>query len=320
MSEDATPHATPDAQRLQQLAEQNCDAWGEHLGKVLGHRAKLSLCGVESLARDRLIVTDEPIADLGCWLQAAEQGAEVHLLLPRADALRLAALQMGDDPETVEGALDAERCAGFRAVASCLIDGLGQALEQADEGSLEVRDAREVPEPATDPTWLVGDRFQVVSLALEIEGLPAAEPKLLFPDPSAAPPVEIKPLRVCFLVDSETSAELLESLSAALDCQVESRAPNALVSDDGIQDLAEFSAIVVPWNLDGRSGIELVETLRREPRTAQLTLVMASESPSRARVEAALAAGADSFAMRPYCAEELRMRLDGLLDPAGGEQ
>ncbi|NNL67821.1 MAG: hypothetical protein HKP30_16350 [Myxococcales bacterium] len=318
MSEDATPSTAPDAQRLQQLAEEHGGAWGEHLGRVLGHTAKLSLRGVESLERDRLITSDEPIADLGCWLQAPGQGAEVHLLLPQADALRLAALQMGDDPESVDGALDAERCAGFRAVASCLIEGLGQALEAADEGTLEVRDAREVPEPATDPTWLIGDRFLVMRLALEIEGLPACEPKLLFPDADAAPPAELKPRRVCFLDDSETSEELLESLAADLDCQVEARAPSALACEEGLVDLAEFSAIVVPWDVDGRSGIELVEALRRDPRTESLALVMASESPSRARVAAALAAGADSFALRPYSADELRMRLEALLGPAGG--
>lgn len=84
------------------------------------------------------------------------------------------------------------------------------------------------------------------------------------------------------------------------------------------------AALVVPWELPTRCGLEVVEQIRRlEPPVGELPIIVASSSPTRARVQLALRAGANSFAFRPYHPEELRERLSSIepgAEPSSGEK
>lgn len=75
-------------------------------------------------------------------------------------------------------------------------------------------------------------------------------------------------------------------------------------------EIAEASAIVIEWNLQGQCGIDLLEALLFDERTREVPVVLASAVPTRAMVLAALRCGARSFTMKPYQADELRRRLE----------
>jgi len=75
------------------------------------------------------------------------------------------------------------------------------------------------------------------------------------------------------------------------------------------EEIAEASAIVVEWNLQGQCGIDLLEALLYDERTRRVPVILASAAPTRSMVTAALRCGARSFTRKPYQADELRRRL-----------
>jgi CheY-like chemotaxis protein len=79
---------------------------------------------------------------------------------------------------------------------------------------------------------------------------------------------------------------------------------------DTFEEIAEASAIVIEWNLQGQCGIDVLEALLFDERTREIPVLLASASPTRAMVMAALRCGARSFTMKPYQADELRRRLE----------
>ncbi len=308
-SEQDTPQL--DGEALERIARDAQGQIAEQIGAVLGRGVEVCVESVATIAREKVAPEDEPIVDVSCWLQCGDSGQEVHLLADAPDALRIAALQMGEPVEGAGGPLDAERCTAFKAAARCLVDAIATGLSSADLGTLEARDAREIPEPASDPTWLCGSNFLALRVSLEIESCPKAEVRLLFSSSDAEESVEESaPGKLAFLSDKETPAEQIEEIGAALGLETATFGiaevdPTSLAESD-------LEALIVPFEVDGRSGLELVESLRR--RGVTTPLIVASEAPTRRMVEAALAAGAASFAMRPYDADELRARLDSLPD------
>ena len=297
-----------DAGVLGRVAEECAGPAGEALAGLVERGSKLAAEGVESLAREELIDGDDPLVDLSCWIQGADAGLDVHVLVEREDALRLALLQQGEDPAgAAEAPFDAERCAAFQAASRGLTDALGEALEAAGVGALEARDAREVPEPLSDPGWLIGSRFTALSFSLEIEGLEAFRIAVLLPDGGDSELLAHRNL--FFLSDAQTLPEQLEELAGELGWELAPLELATLLGETAAEELAEATALVIPWQVDGRAGLELAEALRSRSETAALPLLMASHAPSRAMVMAALDAGVESFVTRPYRAEELAQRL-----------
>lgn len=127
-------------------------------------------------------------------------------------------------------------------------------------------------------------------------------------DEAADGPSEAR-IGVVFL-DPEITDEVRSELEASLGTAIRVAEPLDLDPDlPGDDD----GAIVVPWTLGSQCGLDLVEALRRRETEREITIVMASETPTRHKVSAALRAGASSFAHRPYDAEELLERLAGAL-------
>ncbi|MDJ0847885.1 MAG: hypothetical protein QNK04_05790 [Myxococcota bacterium] len=94
--------------------------------------------------------------------------------------------------------------------------------------------------------------------------------------------------------------------------------PVRVCSEDDVNEaVAEAQALVVPFELPTRSGLEWVEAIRLRERSCDpprppLPIIVVSKAPTRARVLLALRAGASSFAFQPYDADELRVRLESV--------
>jgi two-component system chemotaxis response regulator CheY len=82
-------------------------------------------------------------------------------------------------------------------------------------------------------------------------------------------------------------------------------------------DDAPIDLLVADWNMPEMSGVDLVRSLRADPRYAGLAIVMATSESEIERVEEALAAGADEYLMKPFDDSALSEKLEmlGLLGP-----
>ncbi len=83
----------------------------------------------------------------------------------------------------------------------------------------------------------------------------------------------------------------------------------AALNADAMEDLAQAAAIVIAFDLGGRCGLDLLEAFSRDERTHGVRMAIATATPTRGSVAAALRAGARSVLFQPYDAEEIDRRL-----------
>jgi CheY-like chemotaxis protein len=69
--------------------------------------------------------------------------------------------------------------------------------------------------------------------------------------------------------------------------------------------------VILDIMLAGRNGLDLLEELRRDPRLRAVPMIVVTASPERE--DAALAAGADRFFMKPFEPDELKSTVEELL-------
>lgn len=115
----------------------------------------------------------------------------------------------------------------------------------------------------------------------------------------------------CLVVDpSTTMRRALANALHAAGCQV-------VEACDGKQALERCSrdtfAILTAWNLPGMTGVELVRSLRANPETAGARVLMVTARNLQQDVLEAIAAGVDSYLLKPFTYEMLRLKLDDLL-------
>ncbi len=302
MSDDDAPRG-PSVEILARVAETLAEGGSADLTALLGREAELKPAGVESIGSDQVCTDDDPIVHQLCRAGGSFTG-DVHVLLPRPDACRLAALQQGAEGDDVpDASLDAEARAALQVAVKLFVDGFAARLCEEDvETSIDLKDAREIPEPASDPTWLPGESFQRLRFDLALERMPAGRIDLLVDADGGAVGSDGPGSGILFVAGRESEGQTLEGLASALGWPVSittlENLAEAPVSDAG--------AIVIPWQVAGRAGIELAEDFSRQPATCEIPVVMAAERPTRPIVHAALRAGARGFTTLPYDGPRLR--------------
>jgi len=70
--------------------------------------------------------------------------------------------------------------------------------------------------------------------------------------------------------------------------------------------------ILMDWNLPEMSGVDLLRTLRADPRYAAVRVMVVTTETALSQVRAALDAGANEFVMKPFTKEVIQEKL-GLL-------
>ncbi|HEB90955.1 MAG TPA: response regulator [Deltaproteobacteria bacterium] len=78
------------------------------------------------------------------------------------------------------------------------------------------------------------------------------------------------------------------------------------------EEILGAGVFVICWDLEIRSGADLVEEIRRHEDLAERTILVAFEEPTPERVRAAMWLGADGVCMKPYDAAEIQARLERL--------
>lgn len=84
-----------------------------------------------------------------------------------------------------------------------------------------------------------------------------------------------------------------------------------------IQGDQPFDAIICDFMLPGMSGLDLIEQLRADPRTASVPVLMISAHTDPAMGQRAKTAGANAFLNKPFTLVQLRNTLADLLTGKG---
>ena len=75
---------------------------------------------------------------------------------------------------------------------------------------------------------------------------------------------------------------------------------------------AAIDAVFVDWGMPVMDGMTFIKSVRADRRFDRVRLLMVTTEDDQAKVEAALAAGADEYLVKPITEESLRRKLEGL--------
>ncbi|MCL6464460.1 MAG: response regulator [Acidobacterium ailaaui] len=82
-------------------------------------------------------------------------------------------------------------------------------------------------------------------------------------------------------------------------------AENGKMALDALAASGPFDLALVDVNMPVMNGLELVKVLRRLPEYSAMKIVMVTTEADHAYIEAALAAGANEYLMKPFDEESL---------------
>ncbi len=111
--------------------------------------------------------------------------------------------------------------------------------------------------------------------------------------------------------DNLTNVELLEAYLDGVDCEI----VVAVDGRDTLNKVAEFQPdlILLDIMMPKLSGFEVCKTLKRDPNTRQIMILMVTALNELGDIERAVAAGCDDFLSKPVNKIELVKRVENML-------
>ncbi len=88
---------------------------------------------------------------------------------------------------------------------------------------------------------------------------------------------------------------------------------------DASEEVLSAVAILLDFDLEIRSGIDLLEQIRVHDTLADVPVLLAFARPDARRVRLAVDFGASGVCCKPYDADEIRARLDAIAGPAAAD-
>jgi two-component system chemotaxis response regulator CheY len=86
---------------------------------------------------------------------------------------------------------------------------------------------------------------------------------------------------------------------------------------DGEQALALCSAdihlVLTDWNMPGMSGVEFIRSLRSNPATASVPVLLVTSRSNKSDVTEAELAGVDGYVMKPFTPDVLKANIETVL-------
>lgn len=117
--------------------------------------------------------------------------------------------------------------------------------------------------------------------------------------------------RILIADDNAPNVELLEAYLDGLDCDI----AVAVDGRDTLTKVAEFQPdlILLDIMMPKLSGFEVCKTLKRNPQTKQIMILMVTALNELGDIERAVAAGCDDFLSKPVNKLELIKRVENML-------
>ncbi len=219
-------------------------------------------------------------------------------------AAMLGALQSGGDAEAAKAALEAgelgEHEAAYGDVSKLSLALLERSAEANGLTGYTAEEMLRVDEPGKGE-WLPKGASSRFLIGLEPEGCERVEFHVVL---DAAGDAEESSHALVLIDPDGDERDRLEEIGDAKDREISAIDLGDLV-EDFYETIGESQAILVAWDLGGRSGLELVEQLVRDPRCEGIPVFLAHGAIKRPMVEAALRAGAAGFVRRPYDLDEV---------------
>ena len=76
--------------------------------------------------------------------------------------------------------------------------------------------------------------------------------------------------------------------------------------------------VITDWNMPNMGGLELVQHLRSDPKTARIPILMVTTRSLKEDIVQALDAGIDNYVLKPFTPQVLKERLDQVASSASG--
>jgi len=117
--------------------------------------------------------------------------------------------------------------------------------------------------------------------------------------------------RILIADDNPTNVELLEAYLGDVDCEV----AVAVDGRDTLEKVARFSPdlILLDIMMPKLSGFEVCKTLKDDPATKNIMILMVTALNELGDIERAVTAGCDDFLSKPVNKTELLKRVDNML-------
>lgn len=94
---------------------------------------------------------------------------------------------------------------------------------------------------------------------------------------------------------------------------------NTIEADDGLTALPILNAggidfLVTDWNMPGMQGIDLLKTVRADPKLATLPVFMVTAETKREQIIEAAQAGVNGYIVKPFTAATLKEKIEKIFE------
>jgi two-component system chemotaxis response regulator CheY len=117
--------------------------------------------------------------------------------------------------------------------------------------------------------------------------------------------------KVLVIDDSADSVEMMSRILSNNGCDI----TMAFDGEDSevLLSKKEFDLVIVDWNMPNMNGLELVKKVRSEGAHLKTPIIMITTEGRKGEVITALKAGVNNYIVKPFNAEVLKEKLDGVL-------
>lgn len=125
-----------------------------------------------------------------------------------------------------------------------------------------------------------------------------------------------KDLELLIVEDRQVMLKIIRRLLVELGFHNIDEAANGLQALELLR-IKRYDLILSDWNMDGMSGFDLLKAVRAEPETRETPFVLVTAEAKAENIQAAKAAGATGYLLKPFKLDTLQKTLDGVLAADG---
>jgi len=120
-------------------------------------------------------------------------------------------------------------------------------------------------------------------------------------------------MRILIVDDSSTMRRIIGNVVQQLGVSKDDfdEAEDGVVAWKLFQEKNNYDVVLTDWNMPNMNGLELVKTIRATDK--KVPIVMITTEGGKGEVISALKAGVNNYIVKPFSAEILKEKLDGLV-------
>ncbi len=116
-------------------------------------------------------------------------------------------------------------------------------------------------------------------------------------------------MKLMIVEDSTSMRKVLNTMLRGLGYAEVYEAEDGVEAWEHLRD-GGFDLLISDWNMPNMSGLELLEKVRSEPKTAELPVIMATSRTEKEDVITAMKAGANNYISKPFNPSQLKAKID----------